>query len=307
MFPLGKGENEAVLVNNADWLDDLGYISFLREIGRHFTVNRMLTFESVKTRLARSQPLSFLEFNYMILQAYDFLEVSRRYGCQLQIGGADQWGNIVNGIELARRVDDKTLYGLTTPLLTTASGQKMGKTEKGAVWLDANKTPPYEYWQFWRNIADSDARRFLRLFTELSLEDIENSLEDINQAKKILAYETTKICHGEEQAALLRQTTTEIFERKVQTVNQGLPFFEVDSLKFEKGISILELLCLATVTVSKSQGRRLIRNRALKLNGFVVEDEGRWITSQDLRENQSLQITVGKKRHLLVRSTAKTQ
>ena len=301
----GHGETDALLINNADWLDDLQYIPFLREIGRHFTINRMLTFESVKTRLARSQPLSFLEFNYMILQAYDFLELSRRYGCRLQIGGADQWGNIVNGIELTRRLETTTLYGLTTPLLTTASGEKMGKTASGAVWLDEDKVSPYEYWQFWRNTADSDTPRFLRLFTELSLEEIEDSLDDINQAKKTLAYEATKLCHGEERARDLTQTASAIFEQKESTVTQGLPLFEVEEERFEEGISVLEVLRLASLSRSKAEARRLIRSRGVKLNGFVVEDEGRQIQSRDLAPNDTLHITVGKKRHVLVKSTTK--
>ena len=302
----GHGETDALLINNADWLDDLQYIPFLREIGRHFTINRMLTFESVKTRLARSQPLSFLEFNYMILQAYDFLELSRRYGCRLQIGGADQWGNIVNGIELTRRLETTTLYGLTTPLLTTASGEKMGKTASGAVWLDEDKVSPYEYWQFWRNTADSDTPRFLRLFTELSLEEIGDSLADINQAKKTLAYEATKLCHGEERARDLTETASAIFERKASTVTQGLPLFEVEEERVEEGISVLEVLCLASLSRSKAEARRLIRSRGVKLNDSVIEDEGRQIQSRDLGANNTLRITVGKKRHVLVKSTTKT-
>ena len=301
----GDGESDAILINNADWLDDLAYIPFLREIGRHFTINRMLTFESVKTRLARSQPLTFLEFNYMILQAYDFLELSRRYGCILQIGGADQWGNIVNGIELTRRVDHKVLYGLTTPLLTTASGQKMGKTMRGAVWLDSDKLSPYEYWQFWRNTADSDTRRFLTLFTELSLEEIA-ALKDINQAKKTLAYEATRLCHGEAQAVLLTQTASEIFEQGSRTVTQGLPTFELEVEKFQEGVSVLELLCVADLTRSKAQARRLIREGGVKLNGTLLQDEGRQITPSDLGPSDTLQITVGKKRHVLVRSAIRS-
>ena len=258
----GEGPTDALMINNAEWLDGLGYIPFLREYGRHFSVNRMLSFDSVKVRLDREQPLSFLEFNYMILQAYDFLELSRRHNCTLQMGGSDQWGNIVNGVELARRLDNKTAYGLTTPLLTTSSGAKMGKTAEGAIWLNADMLSPYDYWQYWRNTEDDDVGRFLKLFTELPLDEIArlDSLEgaELNDAKKILATEITKLCHGEAAALEAADTARKTFEEG--GVGNELPTLELPRKDLENGIAAFELLCRAGLAKTKSEARKLIRS-----------------------------------------------
>jgi tyrosyl-tRNA synthetase len=288
----GDGPSEAIIVNNADWLDTLEYIAFLREVGRHFTINRMLTFDSVKLRLDREQPLTFLEFNYMILQAYDFLELSRRVGCRAQFGGSDQWGNIVNGIELGRRIDGRELYGVTTPLITTADGSKMGKTAQGAVWLDEALLSPYDYWQFWRNAHDGDVGRFLKLFTDLSLEDI-GRLEslggaEVNQAKIVLATEATALLHGREAALTAEQTASETF---AGGAGEDLP-----TLSVGEGMNIVHALTALGFTPSNKEAKRKIAEGAVRVDDVVVNDPGLVLTPRD----QPLKISLGKKRHALL-------
>jgi len=299
----GDGPSDAAMVNNADWLDELRYIPFLRDVGRHFSVNRMLSQDSVRLRLERDQPLSFLEFNYMILQAYDFVELARRFDCAAQFGGSDQWGNIVGGVELARRMDGRTLFGLTTPLLTTASGDKMGKTAQGAVWLNAERLSPYEYWQFWRNTEDADVGRFLRLFTELPLDEIARleALEgsEINEAKKILATGATALCHGREAAEAAAGTAREVFE---QGGSGGeLPQLAAPRDLLERGIAIFELFVRAGLAVSNSEARRLVRGGGARLNDAVIGDETRIIRLDDLGPDGMLKLSAGRKRHALVR------
>src|SRR5229473_932045 len=256
-----NGPGAAVMVNNADWLDELHYIPLLRDIGRHFSVNRMLTQDSVKLRLDRDQPMTFLEFNYPILQAYDFVELARRHGCDVQMGGSDQWGNIVAGIELARRVEGRALFGLTTPLITTASGAKMGKTAQGAVWLNGEKLSPYEYWQFWRNTDDADVGRFLRLFTELEIDTIERlEGDEINEAKKVLATEAAALCHGREAAAAAAETAQAVFESGGSGTELPQTVVPLDLLA--RGIPAFELFALAGLATSSSEARRLIRGAA---------------------------------------------
>ncbi|MSP51581.1 MAG: tyrosine--tRNA ligase [Alphaproteobacteria bacterium] len=298
----GDGPTDAIMVNNADWLDRLEYIPFLRDFGRHFSVNRMLSFDSVRLRLEREQPLSFLEFNYMVLQAYDFLELSRRHGCTLQMGGSDQWGNIVNGVELGRRVDERTLFGLTTPLITTSSGAKMGKTAKGAVWLNAEKLAAHDYWQFWRNTEDGDVGRFLRLFTDLPLDEVDR-LErlrdaDLNEAKKILANEATKLCHGEEAAAAAAETARQTFEEG--GVGGALPTIVLTRAEAAAGIAAYELFRRAGLCASGGEARRLIRGRGGRINDAVVEDENDLVTDARLAQGV-IKLSAGRKRHALVR------
>jgi tyrosyl-tRNA synthetase len=296
----GDGPDQAVMVNNADWLDEMRYIPLLRDIGRHFSVNRMLTLDSVRLRLERDQPLSFLEFNYPILQAYDFGELARRYQCELQIGGSDQWGNIVAGVELARRAEARTLFGLTTPLITTASGVKMGKTAQGAIWLNAGRLSPYEYWQFWRNTEDDDVGRFLRLFTELDLAEIEH-LErgDINEAKKVLATEATALCHGREAAEAAAETARAVFEGSGS--RSELPQTEVPRNDLARGIPAFELFSLTGLAASNGEARRLIRGGGGRINDRVVDSETKPISVTDLDENGVLKLSAGRKRHALVR------
>ena len=291
----GDGPSDAIMVNNADWLDTLAYIPFLREVGRHFTINRMLTFDSVKIRLDREQPLTFLEFNYMILQAYDFLELSRRVGCRAQFGGSDQWGNIVNGIELARRIDSSELYGVTTPLITTADGAKMGKTAQGAVWLDEALLSPYDYWQFWRNTQDADVGRFLRLFTDLPLEEVTRleclSGAEINQAKIVLASEATAMLHGREAAEAAAATAKETFEGG--GAGEDLP-----SLSIGEGMNIAHALTALGFTPSNKEAKRKIAEGAVRLDDVPVTDPGLMLAPADA----PLKLSLGKKRHgLLVR------
>ncbi|MCS6780166.1 MAG: tyrosine--tRNA ligase [Geminicoccaceae bacterium] len=296
-------KGSTLLLDNAEWLDELKYIPFLREVGTHFTVNRMLTFDSVRLRLEREQPLTFLEFNYMIMQAYDFLELSRRYACRLQMGGSDQWGNIVNGIELARRIDGRNLFALTTPLITTASGQKMGKTAAGAVWLDAERLPPFDYYQFWRNTEDGDVGRFLRLFTELPLAEIERLEKlqgaELNEAKKVLAFEATALCHGREEAAKAKAAAEALFERKGGAL-EGLPVVELDRDRLAEGIPVIELFQLAGLVPSNSEARRLVRARGARINNRLVEDETMTVDLGAL-EGGALELSAGKKRHVLVK------
>ncbi|MDA8232285.1 MAG: tyrosine--tRNA ligase [Magnetospirillum sp.] len=299
----GDGGSGAVMVNNADWLDGLDYIGFLRDYGRHFTVNRMLTFESVKLRLEREQPLSFLEFNYMILQAYDFLELKRRHGCVLQMGGSDQWGNIVNGVELTRRVDQAEVFGLTSPLLTTASGAKMGKTAQGAVWLNAERLSPYDFWQYWRNTEDADVGRFLRLFTEMPLDEIAR-LEalggaEINEAKKILATEITRLAHGDAAALQAAETARKTFEEGA--LAEALPTVTVPAAELAAGIPVVPLLVRSGLAASNGEARRLIKGGGARVNDAAVADEARKITDADIRDG-AVKLSAGKKRHALVKA-----
>jgi tyrosyl-tRNA synthetase len=300
----GEGASDATMTNNADWLDGLRYIPLLRDVGRHFTINRMLGFESVRLRLEREQPLSFLEFNYMILQAYDFMELGRRLGCRLQMGGSDQWGNIVNGIELARRVDGAELFGLTTPLLTTASGAKMGKTAAGAVWLNADRLGPYDYWQFWRNAEDADVGRFLRLFTELPLDEIRR-LEalggaEINEAKKTLADQATRLCHGEAAAREAAETARRTFEEGA--LAEGLPTLELARAELEAGVAVVDLLVRAGLAASKGEARRLIRGGGARLDDTPVADEALVLRAGDLAAGGTAKLSAGRKRHVLVKA-----
>jgi tyrosyl-tRNA synthetase len=298
----GEGPTDAILANNADWLDKLEYIPFLRDVGRHFTINRMLTFDSVKLRLDREQPLTFLEFNYMILQAYDFAELARRHGCVLQMGGSDQWGNIVNGIDLGRRVGDFELFGLTTPLITTASGAKMGKTASGAIWLAADRGSPYDYWQFWRNTDDADVGKFLKLFTLLPLDEIAR-LEalggaEINEAKKVLAFETTALLHGKEAATDAAETARRTFEEGEAA--EGLPQHVIDPITLGgTGLALYSVLAEAGLVASGGEGRRLIKGGGARVNDQVVTDEQRRLTITDLRDGV-IKLSAGKKRHVLL-------
>ena len=301
----GDGPTDAVMVNNGDWLDHLEYVPFLRDYGRHFTINRMLTFDSVKLRLEREQPLTFLEFNYMIMQAYDFLELNRRHGCTLQMGGSDQWGNIINGIELIRRVDGKSAFGLTTPLITTSSGAKMGKTAQGAIWLNADMRSPYDFWQFWRNTEDADVVRFLKLFTEVPLDEIERlgKLEgaEINDAKKVLADEATKMCHGEAAAADAAETARKAFEEGASA--EGLPTIEIAKADLEAGKSVVDLFVDTGLSASKGEARRLIRGGGARVNDQKLDDEGATVTLADLNADGVVKLSSGKKKHALVRPT----
>jgi len=299
----GDGPSDAVMVNNADWLDKLGYVEFLRDYGPHFTINRMLTFDSVKLRLERESPMTFLEFNYMLMQAYDFHELHQRFGCRLQMGGSDQWGNIVNGVELCRRVDGAEVFGLTTPLLTTASGAKMGKTAGGAVWLNADMLSPYEYWQYWRNTEDADVGRFLRLFTELPLGEIAKleALQgaEINDAKKRLATEATAMLHGREAAEAAARAAEETFEGK--GLSAGLPTVEVDGEAFRAGLALLPLFVEAGLCASNGEGRRHMKAGALKINDDAVSDPERLVGPSDLTAEGVVKLSVGKKKHALAR------
>jgi tyrosyl-tRNA synthetase len=300
----GDDPNDAVMVNNADWLDELRYIPLLRDIGRHFSVNRMLTQDSVRLRLEREQPLSFLEFNYPILQAYDFVELARRFNCEVQIGGSDQWGNIVGGVELGRRMDGRTLFGLTTPLLTSASGDKMGKTAQGAVWLNPERLSPYEYWQFWRNTEDADVGRFLRLFTELSIVEIARleALEGaaINEAKKILATAATALCHDREAAEAAARTASEVFEQGGSS--DDLAQTEVPRDLLERGVAAVELFSRTGLAASNSEARRLIRGGGARINDTTVDDETRIVRLDDLGPQGVLKLSAGRKRHAIVRA-----
>lgn len=295
--------SSAVMVDNAQWLENLNYIDFLRDYGRHFSINRMLGFDSVKLRLEREQNLSFLEFNYMLLQAYDFVELYKRFGCRLQIGGSDQWGNIVSGIDLARRLGLPDLFGFTTPLITTSSGAKMGKTASGAIWLSRDKLSPYDYWQFWRNTEDKDVGKFLKLFTELPLNEIARlqKLEgaEINEAKKILATEATSLCHGKEEADKAASTAHKAFEEGA--IDQNLPTFAVDKELLGNGIKAYELFHISGLAESSSAARRLIRGGGAKINDLKIEDENNLITNKDIKDQGVIKLTAGKKHHMLVK------
>ncbi|PHY12839.1 tyrosine--tRNA ligase [Caulobacter sp. B11] len=298
----GDGPTDAVMVDNDEWLSKLGYIEFLREYGTHFTVNRMLAFDSVKLRLDREQPLTFLEFNYMLMQATDFLELNRKRGCVLQMGGSDQWGNILNGVELIRRVDHKPAFGLTTPLLTTASGAKMGKTAAGAVWLNADALSPYDYWQFWRNTEDADVGRFLKLFTDLPLDEIA-VLEalpgaKLNEAKKVLADEATRLAHGEEAAKAARDAAEKAFEQG--QVSADLPTFEVAAAELEAGIVLAALAADAGLAGSRGEARRLAQGGGLKVNDKAEPDANRVISAAELIDGV-IKLSAGKKKIVLVK------
>src|SRR5258707_781625 len=299
----GQRHTDAVMVNNADWLDELRYIPLLRDVGRHFSVNRMLTQDSVRMRLERDQPLSFLEFNYLILQAYDFVELARRAGCELQMGGSDQWGNIVSGVELGRRTDGRTLFGLTTPLVTTASGAKMGKSAQGAVWLNAERLSPYDYWQFWRNTEDADVGRFLRLFTELPLAEIAKleKLHDaeINEAKKVLATEATALCHGREAAEAAAETAREVFE--AGGAGGELPEVSLPRDALERGGPAFELIVRAGLATSNGEARRLIKGGGARVNDVAVKGETQPGSLADLDPQGLIKLSAGRKRHALVR------
>lgn len=296
----GDGAADALMLNNAEWLDGLNYLDFLRDIGRHFSVNRMLSFESVKSRLDREQSLSFLEFNYMILQAYDFLELNRRYGCLLQMGGSDQWGNIVNGIDLTRRVLDNEIYGMTTPLLTTSDGRKMGKSQGGAIWLNGDMLSPYEFWQFWRNTTDADTGKFLKLFTELPVDECNRlgALEgsEINAAKIILANEVTKLLHGAEAAAAAESTAREVFEKG--GVGDDLPTLTLSTADIGDGISIVQLLVKSGLAGSGKEAKRLISENGAKINDAALTDASLMVDAAALAT--PIKLSAGKKRHALV-------
>ena len=296
----GDGPSDAMMINNAEWLDGLNYLEFLRDIGRHFSINRMLAFESVKSRLDREQSLSFLEFNYMILQAYDFMELHRRYGCVLQMGGSDQWGNIVNGIDLTRRVIDGEVYGLTSPLLTTSDGKKMGKSQSGAIWLNPDMLSPYEFWQFWRNTTDADVGRFLKLYTELPVDECDRlgALEgsEINEAKIRLANEVTCLLHGSEAAAAAEATAREVFEKG--GVGDDLPTLTLTADEIGDGISIVKLIVKSGLAGSGKEAKRLISESGAKFNDEPLTDAGMMIDANALAT--PIKLSAGKKRHALI-------
>ena len=296
----GDGPSGALMLNNAEWLDGLNYLEFLRDIGRHFSVNRMLSFESVKSRLDREQSLSFLEFNYMILQAYDFLELNRRYDCVLQMGGSDQWGNIVNGIDLTRRVIDRQIYGLTSPLLTTSDGKKMGKSQGGAMWLNADMLSPYEFWQFWRNSTDADVGRFLKLYTELPVDECDRlgSLagSEINEAKIILAREVTTLLHGADAAAAAEATAREVFEKG--GIGDDLPTLTIPATELGEGLSIVQALVRSGLAGSGKEAKRLIAENGARLNDAPLTDAGLMLDAAALAA--PIKLSAGKKRHALV-------
>ncbi|HEY8964200.1 MAG TPA: tyrosine--tRNA ligase [Alphaproteobacteria bacterium] len=300
----GSGPTDALMTNNAAWLDTLNYIEFLRDVGKHFSINRMLTMDSVKLRLEREQPLSFIEFNYMILQSYDFVELRERHGTILQMGGADQWGNIVNGVDLGRRMHGYDLFALTAPLLTTASGAKMGKTASGAVWLNPDMLSPYDYWQYWRNTEDADVGRFLKLFTFLPLDEVKR-LEalggsEINDAKKVLAFEATKLCHGEQAANDAAETARKVFEEGAS--GGDLPTIMVAEAALTEGISILQLLKDSGLAASNGEARRLIQGGGAKLNDQPIENDALLVTAAMLNAEGAIKLSAGKKKHALVKA-----
>ena len=297
----GESSTDAKIINNAEWLDKLNYIEFLRDIGKHFTINRMISMESVKLRLDREQPLTFLEFNYMLLQAYDFMELNNRYDVSLQMGGSDQWGNIVNGIDLTRRLNKKSVFGLTTPLLTKADGSKMGKSANGAIWLNSDKLSPYEFWQFWRNTLDADVGKFLKLFTELPVSECERlgSLEgqEINEAKVILANEVTKLCHGEEAAINSNKTARKVFTEDGS--DENLPTLEISNLEIIDGISFTQALVRTGLVSSGKEAKRIIAGGGAKLNDQVINDAGYMIDAAELHKTPK--ISASKKKHALIK------
>jgi tyrosyl-tRNA synthetase len=299
----GAGKTDAVMADNADWLTKLNYIEMLRDIGRHFSVNRMLSMDSVKLRLERDQEMSFIEFNYMILQSYDFVELARQYGCNLQMGGSDQWGNIVNGVDLGRRMGTHQLYALTTPLLMTASGAKMGKTAAGAVWLNANQFSPYDYWQYWRNTEDADVERFLKLFTALPMNEIARLAalqgSEINEAKKVLATEATALLHGRDAADAASETARQTFEEGA--IAESLPTIEVPRAELEAGIGVLGLFVRAGLAGSNGEARRQIKGGGLRVNDVAVTDEKMALKLADLTPEGVIKLSLGKKRHILLK------
>lgn len=301
MISFGNENADSIIVNNADWLDNIKYIDFLRDIGAHFSVNRMLSFDSVKTRLDREQNLSFLEFNYMLLQAYDFIELNKKYGCRLQIGGSDQWGNIVNGIELGKKLNLPELFGLTTPLLLNSQGKKMGKTESGAIWLSVDMLKPYDYWQYFRNVDDQDVGRFLRLFTELPIDEIKKleSLKDqeINEAKKILATEVTKICHGDKEAELAESAAISAFEGEDSSL---LPSYILKKEYVVRGILLIDLLKITQLESSKGAAKRLIEGNGCKINDNIINKIDYFINSESFGDHSFIKLSAGKKRHIKV-------
>ena len=299
---LKQKKNKAILVNNENWLGKLNYINFLREVGSHFTINKMLTFDSVKIRLERQQSLSYMEFNYMILQAYDFFQLNKKYNCSLQLGGSDQWGNIVNGIELIRRINKKESYGLTTPLITTASGAKMGKTENGAIWLNEKKLSAYDYWQFWRNTDDKDVVKFLKYFTDLSLNeisDLETNEKNINKLKIILANEATALLHGKKKAKDAENTAKKTFEQG--GVGKNLPVIKIKKSILINGLNVLEFLSFTKIMSSKSEARRAIKNNGIKIDDKALTNIDKIISYKDFKENNYIKISFGKKKHFLIK------
>jgi tyrosyl-tRNA synthetase len=299
----GDGASDAIMLDNAEWLTKLNWIEMLRDIGRHFSVNRMLTMDSVKLRLEREQEMSFIEFNYMVCQAYDFVELSRRTGCRLQMGGSDQWGNIINGVDLGRRMGTPQLYALTTPLLTTASGAKMGKTAQGAIWLNAEACSPYDFWQYWRNVEDADVGKFLKLFTILPLAEIEKLAalqgSEINEAKKALADAATTLLHGADAARTAAETARRTFEEG--TIAENLPTEEVARMNLEQGLSVLDAYVLAHLVMSKGEARRQIKGGGLRVNDAVVHDENMILTLKDVTPEGFIKLSFGRKRHVLLK------
>jgi len=297
-----NSKTKPIFVNNYSWLSKLNYINFLREIGKHFTINKMLSFDSVKLRLEREQSLSYMEFNYMMLQSYDFLELNKRHKCILQIGGSDQWGNIVNGVDLIKRKNKKQAYGLTTPLITLSSGAKMGKTEKGAIWLDKKMLSPYDYWQFWRNIDDKDVINFLKLFTDLNLDKIsqlEKNNQDINKLKILLANESTTMLHGSKAAKESETTAKKTFKDK--SIGKNLPVVKVKKNSIANGINVLDIVLLTTLANSKSEIRRMIKNNGLKINNEVITDEKKIIDQSYFDQDNNMKVSHGKKQHVIVK------
>jgi len=298
-----KNKNtKPIFVNNYKWLKELNYISFLRDIGKHFTINKMLSFDSVKLRLEREQSLSYMEFNYMILQAYDFLELNNKENCLLQIGGSDQWGNIVNGVDLIKRYSNNQAYGLTTPLITLSSGAKMGKTESGAIWLDKKLLSPYDYWQFWRNTDDKDVLKFLKIFTDIELLEIEKiKNKNINELKILLANLCTEMLHGDKEAKLSEETAKKTFEEK--SLGLGLPVVKINQNQIDQKINIINLIVLSKLEVSKSETRRIIKNNGVKINNVTINDEKFLITNNLFDNEKKLKLSLGKKRHVKVELT----
>ncbi len=295
-------KTKPIFVNNYDWLSKLKYIDFLRDIGKHFTINKMITFDSVKLRLDREQSLSYMEFNYMILQAYDFYQLFKKHNCILQLGGSDQWGNIVNGVELIRRILQKNAFGLTTPLLTLSSGAKMGKTEKGAVWLDKKMFSPYDYWQFWRNTSDEDVKKFLKYFTDDDIDDLTKQIENeknVNNLKILLANKATTILHGSKAAKDSAETAKETFERG--GLGKNIPEKKIKKKIISNGINIIELIFQNNLVQSKSEARRILKNNGVKINDVVINDEKKVINIEDVQENNYIKLSIGKKNHLKVK------
>ena len=295
-------KTKPIFVNNYDWLSKLKYIDFLRDIGKHFTINKMITFDSVKLRLDREQSLSYMEFNYMILQAYDFYQLFKKHDCILQLGGSDQWGNIVNGVELIRRILQKNAFGLTTPLLTLSSGAKMGKTEKGAVWLDKKMFSPYDYWQFWRNTSDEDVKKFLKYFTDDDIDDLTKQIENeknVNNLKILLANKATTILHGSKAAKDSAETAKETFERG--GLGKNIPEKKIKKKIISNGINIIELIFQNNLVQSKSEARRILKNNGVKINDVVINDEKKVINIEDVQENNYIKLSIGKKNHLKVK------